>query len=99
MKQSVVAALLLAGLLAPLAGSAQQIQCTLICNPPRMICYPAGSIPPINRICPQNLNAEPPATQSALTTPSQSTAAQSACSAVSVFNEETQSYEWEMNCN
>ncbi|MFC3814469.1 hypothetical protein [Lysobacter sp. GCM10012299] len=99
MKQSVVAALLLAALLAPLAGNAQNIQCTLLCNPPRMICYPAGTIPPINRICPPNRNAEAPVAESTLAPPSQSNAAQSACSAVSVFNEETQSYEWQMDCD
>lgn len=98
MKQSVVAVLLLVGLLVPHATAAQSIQCTLLCNPPRMVCYPAGTVPPINRICPQNFNSETPAAQTVLTSPSQSTAAKSACSAVSVFNEETQSYEWEMDC-
>ncbi|MGO4222275.1 hypothetical protein AB4Y64_10530 [Lysobacter sp. TAF61] len=101
MKQSVVAALLLAGLLSPHAGFAQSIQCTLICNPPRMFCYPAGTIPPFNRICPQNLNgsAPAPATEPLLAPPSQSTAAPSACTAQPVFNEETQTYEWEMDCD
>lgn len=99
MKQSVVAVLLLAGLLAPHASGAQSIQCTLLCNPPRMVCYPAGTLPPVNRVCSQNFNSETPAaSQAALTAPSQSTAPKSACSAVSVFNEETQSYEWEMDC-
>ena len=99
MKQSVVAVLLLAGLLAPHASVAQSIQCTLLCNPPRMVCYPAGTLPPVNKVCGRSASAETPAEQPALTAPSQSTAAESACSAVSVFNEETQSFEWEMDCD
>ncbi len=99
MKQSVVAALLLAGLLAPLASGAQSIQCTLLCNPPRMVCYPAGTLPPINKVCSRTSSSETPAEQPALTAPAQSTAAKSACTAVSVFNEETQGFEWEMDCD
>lgn len=103
MKQSVVAALLLAGLLVPNAGNAQQgYQCYLVCNPPRLICVPAGSsLPPYNRIClygPQSA-AQEDLSQPALAAPSQSTAAGSACSAQSVFNEDTQTYEWEMACD
>lgn len=98
MKQSVVAVLLLVGLLAPHATRAQGVQCTLLCNPPRMVCYPAGTLPPINKICPRTASSEVPSEQAALATPSQSTAAKSACTAVSVFNEETQSFEWEMDC-
>ncbi|GAA5082941.1 hypothetical protein [Lysobacter panacisoli] len=101
MKQFVVAVLLLAGLLGSGAGMAQQYQCVLVCNPPRVYCVPAGSpLPPIVNICkPYQMGA---ATEtSALTAPSQAAATtpQSACQAQSTFNEDTQSYEWQMVCD
>ncbi|MDI9237797.1 hypothetical protein QLQ15_02585 [Lysobacter sp. LF1] len=101
MKQFVVT-VLLAGLLAPAAGMAQEgYRCVVVCNPSRVYCVPNGSqLPPIISICkPYQVGAS--TETSLLTTPSEAaaTAPQSACSAQSVFNEETQTNEWQMVCD
>lgn len=101
MKQFVVT-VLLAGLLAPAAATAQEgYRCVLVCNPPRVYCVPNGSqLPPIISICkPYQVGAS--TENSVLTAPSQAAATTppSACSAQSYFNEETQSYEWQMACD
>lgn len=98
MKQFVVT-VLLAGLLAPASGMAQEgYRCVIVCNPPRVYCVPNGSqLPPIINICkPYQVSSE----TSLLSAPSDAaTAPQSACSAQSVFNEETQTTEWQMVCD
>jgi hypothetical protein len=98
MKQLFAAALFVAGLLISTPGTAQQYQCVLVCYPSRVYCFPAGSpLPPITDIC--KPWGPPTASSQVLQAPSESTAAPSACSAQTVFNEETQTYEWEMVCD
>lgn len=99
MKQFSAAALFVAGLLISGTTLAQNVRCVLVCSPPRVYCVPAGSpLPPIIDIC-KAYQTSATLDQSLLSSPAESTAAPSACSAQSVFNEETQTYEWEMACD
>ena len=99
MKQFVVATLSLAGLLAPGIGAAQSSpQCMVVCNPPRVYCVPPGTpFPPIYSMCKTSykltsgIDLSVPADEGASSQP--------ACTAQQVFNEETQSYEWQMGCD
>ncbi|HZX77895.1 hypothetical protein [Lysobacter sp.] len=99
MKQFSAAALFVAGLLISGSGIAQNVRCVLVCSPPRVYCVPNGAqLPPIIDIC-KGYQTSTTLDQSLLSAPAESTAAPSACSAQSVFNEETQTYEWEMACD
>lgn len=96
MKQFVVAALSLAGLLTPAVGTSQGMQCVLVCNPPRVYCAPPGApLPPIYTMC---KTAYSETGQSGLVAQTESAQAP-ACIAEQVFNEETQAYEWQMSCD
>lgn len=98
MKQMLLAALLLAGLFVPGFAFAQY-DCYLICTPARVYCQPSGSpTPPIAKLC----GANSLATQSfatALDTSDGSQAPPPACTAQQVFDEDTQTYEWQMVCD
>jgi|GEM_PF-2254060 len=100
MKQLLIAALSLAGLLVPGFAFAGY-DCYLICSPARVYCQPSGApMPPIYKLCgvgsgapaPDSLAASLDTTQSAQSPPP-------ACSAQQVFDEDTQTYEWQMVCD
>ncbi|HEY0505419.1 MAG TPA: hypothetical protein VGD42_18195 [Lysobacter sp.] len=98
MKQFVIATLSLAGLLAPGIAASQDMQCVLVCNPPRVYCTPAGTpLPPIYTMCRTSSSQVGESSLSASTQQPAST--ESACTARQVFNEETQTYEWQMGCD
>ena len=99
MKQFVVATLSLAGLLAPGVGMSQDMSCVLVCNPPRVYCVPAGSpLPPIYTMCKTGPRSATTDGSDQLSS-RQPDDASGACSAQQVFNEETQTYEWQMGCD
>ncbi|MDR0183986.1 hypothetical protein [Lysobacter arvi] len=99
MKQTFLAVLILAGLFAPGFAFAQY-DCFLICTPARVYCQPVGAAPPpIAKLCgvgSQTLQSE------SLTTLGDADSAQAlppACTAQQVFDEDTQTYEWQMICD
>ncbi len=99
MKQFVIATLSLAGLLAPGIGNTQDMQCVLVCNPPRVYCVPAGSpLPPIYTMCKTTARSDAGQDSDLLST-QQPAATSGGCTAQQVFNEDTQSYEWRMGCD
>ncbi len=101
MKQSLIAiGLVAAGMLAPQTSHAQQ-QCLLVCNPPRVICFPAGTqLPPLINYCRTggSNSATAPAEELSLAS-DLVTEGQNTCTAQEVFNEDTQTVESTMVCN
>jgi hypothetical protein len=100
MKQLLLAALSLAGLFVPGFAFAQY-DCFLICTPARVYCQPSGApMPPIYKLCGTGSDAPAPdslASSLGISAPAQT--APPACSAQQVFNEDTQTYEWQMACD
>ena len=98
MKQIVVATLSMAALLAPNIGASQEMQCVVVCNPPRVYCAPAGSpLPPIYDLCKRSPYSV--AAENDLSASLNHASAQPACSAQQVFNEDSQTYDWQMVCD
>lgn len=97
MKQSLFAiGLVAAGILAPQTSHAQQ-QCILVCNPPRVFCFPAGTQPPtLIKYCPTGYNSAPAVESLASDL---AVEGQNSCTAQEVFNEDTQTTEWQMVCD
>lgn len=100
MKQSLFAiGLVAAGMLAPQTSLAQQ-QCIIVCNPPRLFCFPAGTQPP------SLISYCRTAGSNSVTAPASESLAsdlvvpdQNSCTAQEVFNEDTQAVEWQMVCD
>lgn len=101
MKQSLIAfGLIAAGALAPQVGHAQQ-QCVLVCDPtPRVFCAPAGSLPTIIKYCrTAGSNAVAADASDLSLAPDLAPSGQNSCTAQEVFNEDTQTTEWQMVCD
>ena len=101
MKQMLLAALSLAGLFAPGFVNAQSYDCFLVCNPARVYCQPVGTpLPPMFKLCGAGSGAAAPDSLAAsLGTQDAAQAAPPACSAQQVFDEDTQTYQWQMVCD
>jgi len=100
MKQLFLAALSLAGLFVPGFATAQSYNCFLICTPPRVYCQPVGvPVPPMHKLCGVGSGTAAPDSLSASLRTSDTQAPPPACSAQQVFDEDTQTYEWQMVCD
>ncbi len=100
MKHMLLAAMMLAGLFVPALAHAQAFNCYMVCSPPRMYCQPAGTpLPPIQRICGSFSEASASDALFASLQSDASAPVAPACVAQQVFNEETQTYEWQMDCD
>ncbi|BDU18293.1 hypothetical protein [Lysobacter auxotrophicus] len=95
MKQLLLAAMSLAGLFAPGFAFAQY-DCFLVCTPARVYCQPSGvPMPPLAKLCgvtPLKLSLDTTDATDAQSPPP-------ACAAQQVFDEDTQTYEWQMVCD
>ncbi|MBU8977479.1 MULTISPECIES: hypothetical protein [unclassified Lysobacter] len=99
MKHMLLAALPLAALFIPVSATAQAYNCYLVCSPPRVYCVPAGQpLPPIYKICGPSSGTPDTQSLSASLQPAAS-APPPACVAEQVFNEDTQTTEWQMACD
>ena len=101
MKQLLIAAVSLAGLFVPALSAAQAYNCYLVCSPPRVYCVPAGApLPPIQKICGVGSETPDPGTSFSSSLGSLAPAQTApACAAQQVFDENTQTYEWQMVCD
>lgn len=99
MKQMFLAALTLAGLFVPGFAFAQY-DCFLVCTPARVYCQPAGlPPPPIYKLCGVGSQAQAQSLASSLSTVDSAQAPPPACTAQQVFDEDTQTTEWQMVCD
>jgi len=99
MKQLLLAALSLASLFVPGFVNAQSYDCFLVCNPARVYCQPVGApTPPMYKLCAAGSKASAPDSLAASLRTSEAAQAP-ACSAQQVFDEDTQTYEWQMVCD
>jgi len=100
MKQLLIAAALLAGLFVPGFVTAQSYDCFLVCTPARVYCQPSGvPSPPIYKLCGVGSGTSAPDSLATSFRASESAQAPPACSAQQVFDEDTQTYEWQMVCD
>jgi len=100
MKQLLLAALSLASLFVPGFATAQSYDCFLVCNPARVYCQPVGSpVPPMYKLCSVGSGTSSPDSLAKSLRSSESAQAPPACAAQQVFDEETQTYEWQMVCD
>ena len=99
MKQLLLA-LSLVGLFVPGHAIAYSYDCFLVCTPARVYCQPSGvPMPPIAKICGVRKAIAPDSLTTSLSTFDESQATAPACVAQQVFDEDTQTYDWQMLCD